>query len=75
MRSEGCQCKIPVTQAGIEPATFRIVAQQLNHCATAVGEHWTVKKSYIWHMFGVVLVLSVYGGNNYKAEVEIIVER
>jgi len=26
-------------------------------------------------MFGVVLVLSVYGGNNYKAEVEIIVER
>ena len=28
--------KIPLTQAGIEPATFRIVAQHLNHCATAV---------------------------------------
>jgi len=27
--------KNPVTQAGIEPATFRFVAQRLNHCATA----------------------------------------
>ena len=36
VRSEGlCQWKIP-TQAGIEPATFRFVAQHLNHCATAV---------------------------------------
>jgi len=26
----------PLTPAGIEPATFRIVAQHLNHCATAV---------------------------------------
>jgi len=26
----------PLTPAGIEPATFRFVAQQLNHCATAV---------------------------------------
>ena len=25
-----------MTQAGIEPATFRFVAQHLNHCATAV---------------------------------------
>jgi len=31
-----CQRKIPVTPAGIEPATFRIVAQHLSHCATAV---------------------------------------
>jgi len=28
--------KNPLTQAGIEPATFRIVAQHLNHWATAV---------------------------------------
>ena len=28
--------KNPLTLAGIEPATFRFVAQQLNHCATAV---------------------------------------
>ena len=27
---------IPLTPAGIEPATFRFVAQHLNHCATAV---------------------------------------
>jgi len=27
--------KNPLTPAGIEPATFRFVAQHLNHCATA----------------------------------------
>ena len=28
--------KNPLTLAGTEPATFRFVAQHLNHCATAV---------------------------------------
>jgi len=28
--------RIPLTPAGIEPATFRFVAQHLNHCANAV---------------------------------------
>ena len=28
--------KNPLTPAGIEPATFQIVAQHLNHIATAV---------------------------------------
>ena len=27
--------KIPMTPAGIKPATFRFAAQYLNHCATA----------------------------------------
>ena len=27
--------KSPLTPSGIEPATFRFVAQHLNHCATA----------------------------------------
>jgi hypothetical protein len=27
---------MPMTPSGIEPATFRFVAQYLNHCATAV---------------------------------------
>ena len=28
--------KNPITPAGMEPATFRFVAQHLNHCATPV---------------------------------------
>ena len=36
--------KNPLTQAGIEPATFRFVAQHLNHCATAVPK--TVLRMY-----------------------------
>jgi len=28
--------KNPLTPAGIEPTTFRFVAEHLNHCATAV---------------------------------------
>jgi len=28
--------KNPLTPAGIEPATFRFIAQHFNHCATAV---------------------------------------
>jgi len=37
VRSEGFYVnEKPLTPAGIEPATFRFVAQYLNHCATAV---------------------------------------
>ena len=31
--------KDELTLAGIEPATFRFVAQNLNHCATAVPKN------------------------------------
>ena len=31
--------KNPLTPARIEPATFRFVAQHLNHCATAVPSY------------------------------------
>jgi hypothetical protein len=35
VRPEGlCQLKIPMTPSGIKAATFRLVAQCLNHCTT-----------------------------------------
>jgi hypothetical protein len=33
--------KNPLTLAGIEPATFRFVAQHLNHCAADIM-YWTI---------------------------------
>ena len=32
----------PLTPAGIESATFRFVAQHLNHCATAVPTYMNI---------------------------------
>jgi len=47
--------KNPLTPAGIKPATFRFVAQHLNHCATAVppppGLYYCIKidlKELVW---------------------------
>ena len=46
-----CQWKIPMTPAGIEPATFWFVAQHLNHFVTAVlvrNQYWQTKR--LWTM-------------------------
>jgi len=41
-----------MTPAGIEPATFRFVAQRLNHCATAVPTYQvTIHYIYIYFFF------------------------
>ena len=39
LRKDFMAMKNPLTPAGIEPATFRYVAQRLNHCATTVPIH------------------------------------
>jgi hypothetical protein len=43
-----CQWKIPMTPAGIEPATLRFVSQHLNYCATTV----TNRNEYQEYFFG-----------------------
>jgi len=43
--------KNPLTPAGIEPATFRFVAQHLNHCAAAVPNlfmYWYKRKHLVF---------------------------
>ena len=42
--------KNPLTRAGIEAATFRFVAQHLNHCATAVPQlDALIFQNYFWN--------------------------
>jgi len=40
--------KNPLTPAGIEPATFRFVAQHFGHCATAVPALREIHFGIIW---------------------------
>ena len=47
--------KNPLTLAGIEPATFRFVAQHLNHCATAVSRYKKVQLVYFQSKPGIKL--------------------
>jgi len=42
-----------MTPAGIEPATFRFVAQHLNHCATAVKVGGSLNNASEFDEFGV----------------------
>ena len=50
--------KNPLTPDGIEPATFRFLAQHLNHCATAVPQTSAVHVIY----FKASIALGIRGG-------------
>jgi len=47
--------KNPLTLAGIEPETFRFVAQHLNHCATAVPKQVRGKEQIVATYFKLIL--------------------
>ena len=62
----------PLKPAGIEPATFRFVAQHLSHCATAVPPYrtqYTVawKTSRVLVHKGIIALFCAY-----RAELQII---
>jgi len=54
--------KNPMTPAGIKPASFRFVAQHLNHCATAVPQ-WVMGGLYISKITFVHFISFLIKGN------------
>ena len=55
-----------MTPTGIEPATFRFVAQHLNHCATAVpfqDTNLVTNVDYASLVFSAAMLLLMMAGN------------
>jgi len=51
--------KNSMTPAGVKPATFRFVAQQLNHCATAVQQVHEVPLSIAHAIYHTLLLTNM----------------
>jgi len=51
-RKDFMSMKNPLTPAGIEPATFRFVAQHLNHCASTDQANLYITSSFAMHRTG-----------------------
>jgi hypothetical protein len=54
---ELCHWKFPVIPSGIDPATFRFVAQCLNHCATACSRVYNIA-AILWLQLILGVILS-----------------
>ena len=51
--------KNPLTLAGIEPTTFRFVAQHLNHCATAVPTYMHIPCLKLMMLMIIVIIIII----------------
>ena len=59
----------PLTPAGIEPATFRFVAQHLRHCATAVS-HCVLQPTQIYRQI-FIRIYSLYAHSYKQKELKV----
>ena len=66
-----CQWKIPMTHAGIEPATFQFVPQHLNHCTTVVPPSRPVQACNGIALPHLYISCSVYVGFKIKMDARI----
>jgi hypothetical protein len=69
-RKDFMSMKNPLTVAGIEPATFRFVAQHLNYCATAVSSVQTYMLIFLKSHQGMAAEFSTGNSRSFIRRIE-----